>query len=198
MSVSHRNLREQAKSILENRFFADLEEMIVKRLHNESESKQGHAALIRSTGIHDKQLIAELVDLGITAEGLMALRLLPLVLVAWAENGVDDLERARIMVEARNLGIEAGSVADVLLDEWLRKLPPGESVDAWKRYMHGVFEKMSDVAQKKLVDATEQQMIAVAKASGGHVGIGTVTENEQRMIAGLLLGLRKQMKGTSP
>jgi hypothetical protein len=194
MSDSKRNVRGEAKSIVENRFFADLEDMIFDRLHSEVETEQGHAELIRSTGIQDNQLIAELVDLGITAEGLVALRLLPLVLVAWAENGVDPQERLRVMSEASRLGIQDGSVADVLLHEWLRKRPLGESVDAWKRFMHGVFEKMSEAGQNKLIDATEQQMTAVAKASGGHLGIGKVSTKEQQMIAGLVLALRKQTK----
>ena len=196
MTASKRNVRREAKSIIEDRFFADLEDMIVSRLHSEADADEGHAELIRSTGIHDKQLIAELVDLGITAEGLMALRLLPLVLVAWAENRVDEQERISVMTEASRLGIQDDSVAAVLLHEWLRKLPHGESIDAWKRFMHGVFQGMSEVAQNKLIEATEQQMTAVAKASGGHLGIGKVSTKEKQMIEGLTFALRKQTKGT--
>ena len=195
MNISKRNVRGEAKSMIEDRFFADLEDMIVDRLHSEAETEQGHAELVRSTGIQDKQLIAELVDLGITAQGLMALRLLPLVLVAWAEDRVDEQERIKVMAEANRLGIQEGSVAAVLLHEWLRKMPHGECVDAWKRLMHGIFQEMSEVAQNKLIDATEQQMTAVAKASGGHLGIGKVSTKERQMIAGLTLALRKQMKG---
>lgn len=186
------NTRRIAKSLLEDRFFADLEHMIVNRLHSEADTKEGHTELVRSTGIEDPHLIAELVDLGITVEGLMALRLLPLVLVAWAENGVDEQERIRVMAEANELGIKEDSVAAILLHEWLRKLPHGESVDAWKRLMQSVFKEMSAVAQNKLIDATEHQMITVAKASGGHLGIGTVSVRERQMIDGLTLALRKQ------
>lgn len=193
MMLPQQSPRGVARSLIEKRFFTDLEGMIVQRLHSEAESPHGHAELIRSTGIKDGQLIAELVNLGITAEGLMALRLLPLVLVAWAEDGVDDLERESVMAEAAKLGIRDDSVAAILLHEWLRKLPHGESVDAWKRYMHCIAEEMSDAAKTKLIDTTIEQMKAVAEASGGHLGIGKTSVKEQQMIDGLTHSLRKQM-----
>lgn len=182
----------RARNMIENHFFAETEKMIVKRLQASADSEQGRAELLRSTGIDDKQLIDEMAQLGITAEGVLALRLLPLVMVAWAQDHVDQDEHAAVMAEAHRLGIVEDSVAWVLLDVWMRKLPPAKSIDAWKRYMHGVFERISPVAQQKLIDATHHQMTAVAKASGGHLGLGKVSKQEKHMIDGLMLSLRNQ------
>jgi hypothetical protein len=185
----------RAKNFLEDHFFAETEKMILSRLRASANTAEERAELVRSTGINDKQLIDELAQLGITAEGVLALRLLPLVLVAWAQNHVDDDEHAAVMAEASRLGIMEDSVAGLLLDAWMRKLPPSKSVDAWKRYMHGIFEKMSPPAREKLINATHDQMTAVAKASGGHLGIGKVSKQEKRMIDGLMLSLRHQAPG---
>jgi hypothetical protein len=176
-------------------YFAEVERQINQRLRAEASSSEGRAALMRGTGIDDEQLVDELARLGITADGLIALRLFPLVLVAWAEASADHNEQTIAQGEARKLGIDERSVAWLLLDEWLTKLPRGISIDAWKRYMHATFKSMSKVAQSKLIDLTEKQMTDVAKASGGHMGIGKVSKKEQVMIDKLTSTMRKLMDG---
>lgn len=163
-------------------YFDGLEEMVVKKLHQEVQTKQGRAELIRSTGVEDPNLIAELTHLGITADGLIALRLFPLAMVAWAEDLVDKEERETVLAEALRLGIREDTTAWILLDHWLRKPLPGLGVDAWRRYTHGIFSKMSPIAVKRLVKLTRKQMEAVAKASGGHFGFGKVSKKEQLLI----------------
>lgn len=175
------------------KFFAYLERQIEQRLRAEAATPEGRAALLKSTGVQDVQLIEELAKLGITADGLIALRLFPLVLVAWAEANVDDKERKIAMAEAKKIGIIEGSVAWILLDTWLTEPPRGISVDAWKRYVHAKFKPMSKAAQEKLIDLTKNQMHAVAKASGGHLGLGKVSEKEQLMILKLTSIMREQI-----
>tara|TARA_R110002049_G_scaffold50370_3_gene143083 strand:- start:124699 stop:125337 length:639 start_codon:yes stop_codon:yes gene_type:complete len=180
-----------AKRRATEHFFNDLEEMIVQRLHHETITDEGREELVRSTGVADPKLVDELVKLGITADGLIALRLFPLVLVAWAEDGADVGERSKVMAEAGQLGIEEGSTAWVLLDTWLRKQPPGLGVDAWKRYTHGIFSRMTVTSIERLIKLTEKQMTSVAKASGGHLGFGKVCKKERIMIDKLLREMRQ-------
>lgn len=173
-------------------FFDELEQQIVKQLREEASSPQGRDELIRGTGIHDSELIDELGKLGVTADGLLALRLFPLVLVAWADQNVDASERAAVMTQAVRLGVREGSTAWVLLDQWLQKRPPGIGVDAWKRYTHEMFAEMSKVAQNRLIELTEQQMTSVAKASGGHLGFGKVSANEKAIIHQIIESMKRQ------
>ncbi len=176
-------------------YFGEVEKMILKRLHAEAESDDGRAELMRSTGMDDPQLIDELCQLGVTAEGLIAMRLFPLVMVAWAEERVDGAERVAVMKEAANLGIVETSVAGVLLDSWLQTSPRGISVDAWKRYVRGMMQSMTPLARQKLIQLAERQMLAVAKASGGHFGIGSVSKAERVMIHKLVEVMQEQAKG---
>jgi len=173
------------------KFFQELEEQILQRLRSEASSPAGREELLRTTGIHDEHLLDELGKLGITADGLMAIRLFPLVLVAWAEENADAKERDAVMSQAVRLGIREDTTAWVLLDQWLTKRPPGLGVDAWKRYTHEMFLKMSGVAQERLIELTEKQMIEVAKASGGHLGFGKVCKKEQAMIQQVITSMQR-------
>ncbi|TWU50558.1 hypothetical protein Poly51_38500 [Rubripirellula tenax] len=175
-----------------DKFFQDLEEQILQRLRSEASSPTGREELLRETGIRDAHLLDELGKLGITADGLMALRLFPLVLVAWAEENADARERDAVMTQAVRLAIREDTTAWVLLDQWLTRRPPGLGVDAWKRYIHELFSKTSDVAQKRLIELTEKQMTEVAKASGGHLGFGKVSKKEQAMIHQVVTSMRNQ------
>jgi len=163
-------------------FFDEVEQMIVQRLHREASSDEGREKLVRSTGVNDPHLIGELIRLGVTADGLVAMRFVPLVLVAWAEGNVDASERELVMKEAKKLGILENSEAWVLLNTWLRRMPRGITVDAWKRYLRGSFAAMSPAAREKWIHFTELEMHAIAQASGGLLGFGTVSKKERFMM----------------
>jgi hypothetical protein len=173
-------------------YFDELEKKIRHKIHVEAMTNEGRAELIRSTGVMDHELIDELVKLGIPADGLIALRLFPLVLVAWAENDVDEHERLAVMTEALKLGILEDTTAWIVLDAWLTRQPPGLGVDAWRRYTRDSFSKMSNVAADRLIELTRQQMTAVAKASGGHLGFGKVSKKEQILIDRLVEAMQRE------
>lgn len=68
-----------------------------------------------------------LADLGLTPENFHALRLLPLLYVAWANARMTDIERQRILDVARNK-LELGSSAMQLVHHWLERPPSDELV----------------------------------------------------------------------
>ncbi|MFG0266627.1 MAG: hypothetical protein ACF8AM_15995 [Rhodopirellula sp. JB055] len=182
----------QKRAIETQHYFSNLEHEIVRKLHDEAASDFGREELIRSTGIQDPGLIEELGKLGVTADGLITLRLFPLVLVAWAEKNVDSKERETVMAEAQRIGIREDSTAGILLDQWLQVRPPGLCVDAWKRYMHELFRGMSGVAQQRLILLTQKQMTSVAKASGGILGFGKISSKEKAIIHQVISAMRQQ------
>ena len=174
-------------------FLDELEARIVQRLHVEATSDSSRTELLRSTGITDEKLLDDLSRMGITADELIALRFLPLIMVAWAEDHADLDERDVVKAQAKELGIREDSTAWLMLDTWLRKRPPGVGVDAWRRYTHEIFSKISPVASQRLIALTEKQMTAVAKASGGHLGFGKVSQKERVMIDRLVETMRSSM-----
>ncbi len=171
-----------------------LKDQVTYKLHEETHTKQGRADLIRSTGVDDLVLTDELAELGITADGVIALRLFPLVLVAWAEGGITSTEREAVMAEALRFGISDESTAWLILDNWLKTQPSALCLDAWKRYTHDTFVQMTDVAAQRLIELTTRQMTSVAKSSGGHLGYGKVSEKEQVMINQIVATMKIQAK----
>jgi hypothetical protein len=167
---------------MEDVFFHNIDAQLVERLKAEAESEKGRDELIRNTGISDETLIAELVSQGISAKGLLALRLIPLVLVAWADKEVSDGERKTVLAEAAKLGIEESSVSHQLLDRWLQVRPAAEVGDAWKRYTVMMLDKMRENQRQAYVTELKRELHAVAKASGGVFGFGKVSQSETRMI----------------
>ncbi|TWU30547.1 hypothetical protein [Novipirellula artificiosorum] len=180
------------RRLLEETFFRDLDAMLISRLHAEAESPQGRERLVGSIGVNDEVLLEELTALGVTAEGLIAVQLVPLILVAWADPKIEQEERRSMMREAEKLGIVVGSVPSVLLEEWLRKHPPREILDAWKRYVRSILVKMTPETRHKFIELTREQMTRIAEASGGRFGFGTVSTREQQMIRGLTEMLVKE------
>jgi hypothetical protein len=179
-------------------YFDELEGLIVERLHREAQSPDSRVKLIRNTGITDPHLIDELSRLGVTADGLVALRLFPVVLVAWVEDSINQEERASIQREAAKWGITEGSTPWILLDTWTRTQPPGIGVDAWKRYIQGILHRMSPAAAEKLIAITKKQMTAVAEASGGSAGVGNVGQKERMMIDRLTAIMEQAKPKSSP
>jgi hypothetical protein len=171
-----------------------LRNQVSHQLHLETQTPQGRSELVRSTGVDDNVLADELVKLGIPADGVIALRLFPLVLVAWAEGGVDPGEREAVMGEAMRIGITEQSSAWLILEDWLKSRPSATCLDAWRRYTHDIFVRMSEVAVQRLIALTAQQMTSIAKASGGRLRVGKVSEKEQSLINQVVATMRTQAK----
>ncbi|MCO8122090.1 hypothetical protein NHH03_10100 [Stieleria sp. TO1_6] len=182
----------ELKHLEAEHYFDELEDMIVQRMRSEASTSRARAELMRSTGVDDPVLIDELSELGITVDEIIALRFLPLVLVAWAEETADTGERDVVRAEAAEIGIHEDSSAWILLDSWLRNRPPGIGVDAWKRYTHKILKNVSPLATQRLLELTRKQMTNVAKASGGHLGFGKVSQKERTMIERLITIMQEQ------
>lgn len=171
-----------SRHAVEDAFFRDVDSMILGRFQTEADRDAAKEALAKAAGLDDPVLIRELVQLGITPAGLVAIHLTPLVLVAWAQDGIAPSERKEILRQSHQYGIQHGSVASMLLSHWLNHRPPATLYDAWKRYTKQELLGLSKRPREKLVRLIEEQMVAVAKSSGGHFGFGKISHSEQKVI----------------
>lgn len=167
---------------MEDAFFHDLDAKLVEKIRLQSESAAQRAELVRTTGIKDETLLDELVALGVTGESLVAMRLVPMLMVAWADREVSPEERATIVCEAEKMGIGSQSVPGQLLDTWLAKRPSGDLLEAWQHYTAALFASMPERSRRAYLDELSRELNLVARASGGILGIGSVSESEAAMI----------------
>ncbi|HAY79658.1 MAG TPA: hypothetical protein DCY79_07620 [Planctomycetaceae bacterium] len=167
---------------LEEAFFAQKNRELLGNLIEELAEVETKSALAAMTGIQDPAVIDELFAAGISTDTLAAFSLVPLVAVAWADGSVALEEREAILKAAANEGIQTESNAGKLLQDWLVDTPPDDLLATWKDYASGVKASVSNKAQKRIAGDVLGRARAVAKAAGGILGIGSISESEEKVL----------------
>jgi tellurite resistance protein len=156
---------------LEAAFFAQENERLLKRLREKAEREEQREALREVLKSDDEEHLEHLLDLGVRAETALAVTLIPLAVVAWADGKLEDREREAITKAAEERGIEPGSPAHQLLDTWLSKKPTARLVEMWKQYVRTIFAQFDETEQKNAKEEMLGTARAVAEASGGFLGL---------------------------
>ncbi len=157
---------------LEEAFFAKENERLRQRLREADEARSRKEALAAASGITDDAVLERLAALGLGGGTLAALSLVPLVVVAWADGGIDDKERSAVLAAAAEVGAGAEEVSRQLLDRWLREPPPRELLAAWTDYIRATSATLGDEARRALKAELLGRARRVAEAAGGFLGLG--------------------------
>lgn len=157
---------------LEEAFFAKQNEALRLRLRQAGDAKTKREAFTVVSGITDGAVLDRLIALGIDADTLAALALVPLVLVAWADGSIDPKERGAVLSGAVETGLSRGNAGHELLEGWLAKRPPPELLAAWKGYIGAISATLGAEAKAALKLQLLGRARAVAEATGGILGIG--------------------------
>jgi hypothetical protein len=174
-----------SRSSLEDAFFFEQDRTLVERrteLRKLAESKE---VLGRVSGITNDAILERLVNLNIRPETLAALALLPLIEVVWADGEVDDTERVMVLAHATSQGIAVGSGEYKLLERWLAHRPRASLLNAWQHYMHGLCECLSRSERDILKEELMRNVRKAAEASGGFLGVGKISNQEEEVLAKL-------------
>lgn len=138
--------------------------------------------LEEATGIHDREVLASLAGLGIRAETLAALTLIPLIQVAWADGRVDDEEREAILDGAVSTGIPAGSPSHTLLRIWMEDRPPVDMQVAWASFIAALKAQLDAQESAHLGEKILARARAVAEAAGDILGHGSMVSPEEEVV----------------
>ncbi|MBS7812963.1 hypothetical protein [Roseococcus pinisoli] len=156
---------------LEEAFFARQNEELRRRLVEAGAKNDRRHDLAEASHIQDTALLDRLLELGLGAETLSALTLVPLVLVAWADGDLSDLDRKAVMDAAALEGIHHRSPGYALLQGWLRTRPGPNLTAAWKDYVSALAKPLDLSARRELEHHVMDQARKVADASGGLLGL---------------------------
>jgi hypothetical protein len=173
------------RSSLEDAFFFEQDRTLIERrteLRKMAESKQ---ALTKVSGIANEAILERLVHLNIRPETLAALALVPLIEVVWADGEVDERERAMVLEHATSQGIALGSSEYELLERWLAHRPEDSLLNAWQHYVQGLCECLSPSEGDVLKNELMRDVRKAAEASGGFLGMGRISDQEQQVLAKL-------------
>jgi hypothetical protein len=181
--VADNELFGDRRRVQEEEYFRRQEQELIEKLKQRGREEASRKRMAERTGVADEEILRDLQALGYTPETVMLLHLVPLVQMAWAEGNVSDGERALITQAARAHGAEAGSPADLQLMEWLTTRPPDEFFERTLRAVGTILQSRPaderDAGQKDLVS----RLTAIASASGGILGFGKVSAEEQQVLA---------------
>ena len=175
---------EDRRRSLEATFFNKQNERLREQLCLKQEQEDACEALASASSITDPDLLEQLAEIGIRAETLAALTLVPLVEVAWADGVMEAAERDAILRGAKSSGISEDSASYGLLEIWTEDRPAPEMMDSWCAYMRALCSELSRDQRRHL----EQQVIgrarAVAEAAGGFLGLGSkISRVEEGVLA---------------
>jgi len=168
---------------LEESFFTKENERLRAQLCAKAERNEDRAELAGELGFNDTGVLDQLLDAGIEAETCLAVTLVPLVRVAWADGNVSPPEREMILRAAADRGITEGSAARLLLDQWLQTRPPRRLQDAWMAYITSLRGSMESSAFEQLRFETLGRSTRVAKAANGLLGrMRGISDSEEAVL----------------
>jgi tellurite resistance protein len=178
-------LRDRGRS-LEDEFFRREDQRLLAKLNELKAVETNREALAKASGVSKPEVLDKLLGLGIKAETVTALSLVPLVEVAWADGSLDAKERRAVLDRARESGVAPGSTAQTLLEAWLERRPDPKLLDAWTQMVRGIRDQLGPDEAARLKAGLLDHARAVASASGGVLGIGAkVSGAEAAMLAKL-------------
>jgi hypothetical protein len=111
-------------------------------------------------------LLARLAELGIRAETLAALTLIPLIETAWADGVMDAKERAAVLHGAATSGIAPDSASYRLLEIWTMERPAPEISAIWREFIAAIAESLDERERAALRAKIIGRAWAVANAAG--------------------------------
>ena len=167
---------------LEDEFFRKEDQRLTARLRELQDKAASREALGKVSGIKNEAILDKLLQLGIRAEVVAALALVPLVEVAWADGSIDDRERRQILERAEKSDIAPSSTDHALLQSWLERRPDPKLLSAWIHMVEGLCEHMTPEQVRALRADLIERARAIASASGGLLGVGKVSAAEADMI----------------
>jgi hypothetical protein len=180
--MTERNDAFGGKHNREEEYFHKQELEVIEKMRRKAQTAELRKRLAERAGIADEELLADLEALGYTVDTVKLLYLVPLVQMAWAEGSVSDNERGLLVKAARARGIEAGSAADQLLEQWLTDRPSDEIFEKTLRAIRTILHALPESERVSYERDTLSQATAIAEASGGFLGFGKVTESEKKIL----------------
>lgn len=176
------SLEERGRA-LENQFYDKENKEKLAAMKEKMDAQRSREDLRKASGMTDDAVLDKLVELGLRANTIAALSLVPLIEVAWADGEIQDNERTAILQGAHGKGLEQGTDGYELLQSWLKTRPATDLFDAWESYIKALASQLNDEQNRLLRNQIVGFAKMVAAAAGGFLGIGKVSASEEKSLA---------------
>ncbi len=167
----------------EKLFVEEYSRKLREKRQKEEDLQKLEDQLFEASGINNKDVIRQLIDIKIDPETLAALSLVPLVEVAWADHRMDSNEKKAILAAAEKHGILAGTPGHDLLESWIEEKPEADLLAAWKNYAAALAGTLNVEIRVALKESILGHARAIAMETGGILGLGNkISTVEQKKL----------------
>ncbi len=173
---------ETRRRALEEQFFHQENQRLVDALREKSKLRKSKEALAEASGITNGSILESLLELGIEAETVSALQLVPLLEVVWADGELDENEKQAVLKAAGVSGLAEGRLSYGLLEGSLNRSPKPVLREAWRLYMEGLCKQLQSEEKESLKEDLLGRARAVAEASGGFLGLGSKISSSEAQV----------------
>jgi len=176
--VSDDFLKERRQS-LEEEFFRRQNQASLETMKRELQTHNTRDGLRRASGMDNDAVLDKMLEIGLTAETVAALSLVPLIHVAWADGKIQSSEADAILRGAEGKGISKDSPAWDVLSSWLHEEPAPALFEAWRAYIQAMGKELLNESQFAILKTQIVNFAqGVAEAAGGFLGIGSIAQAE--------------------
>jgi hypothetical protein len=166
----------------EDEYFRKRDQELVERARLLAEEQAAFQRLAEAADVGDEDILRELQRLGYTAETVKLLYVVPLIDVAFADGTVSEPERAAIIAASRAHGVEPESPADRQVVQWLTEPPSAVLFDGTLHVLGALLQRRPPDQRAAVTRDLLDSCATVASASGGILGIRTISDKEQRVV----------------
>lgn len=167
----------------EETFMRKKEQELLAELRRKVEAERARRGMAQELNVHDERVLKALEDLGFTREVLVLLHIMPLLQVAWSDGSISMAERAKILELAARREIVPGTPAYERLLPLLERRPPDEAFEACMRVIRAMFTSLPEEERRGVESNLPAFAEAVARASGGVLGIAAIGAEERAVLA---------------
>ena len=167
---------------LEDAFFARENAKLLDEMRKKAALQERRDALRQVIKGADDALLDHLLALGVNAETALAMSMMPLVRVAWADGAIEAKEREALMRAVEERGVHPGTPGHDLLNSWLQH-KPGEAIQAaWAKYIQSLWPSLTPHERDELRERLLRLARGVAEAAGGFLGLGSKISPAERTV----------------
>jgi hypothetical protein len=167
---------------LEAAFFADRHGELLEELRRKTEDGERRRMLGAVVKIKDQAFLNRLAAIGFSPETALAITLIPLIVVAWADGKMDDREREAILQAARERGVAAERIGLQLLKDGLARQPDPKLFASWKAYVGRLWSYFTADERWQMRSNCLESVREVAEAAGGILGLTSKISAEERRV----------------
>jgi hypothetical protein len=175
-----------SSSSLEEAFFTNENRALLLELRRKSGDADRKERLREVVKIKDDRFVSRLAALGVEPQTALAVVLVPLVFVAWADGELDERERSAILEAARERGVAGERTARRLLESALERPPDPKLLALWKTYVKRMWTCFTADERWEMRKHLLHSARDVADAAGGILGLTSrISAGERRVLVEL-------------